>query len=57
MAKQEAKEQSGAKKHLVVTEFRDKADFSLIHEVGADVSYFDSERLTALVGLGYVEKA
>ena len=55
MAKQEVKEQSGAKKHLVVTEFRDKADFILIHEVGADVSYFDSERLTALVELGYVE--
>jgi len=55
MAKQEAKEQSGAKKHLVVTEFRDAKNWELIHEVGADVSHFDSERLTALVELGYVD--
>jgi hypothetical protein len=55
MAKQEAKEQSGAKKYLVVTEFRDASDFSLIQKVGSDVSHFEADRLAALVEMGYVE--
>ena len=55
MAKQqENKEQSGAKKHLVVTEFRDANNFDLIHEVGKDVSDFDSERLAKLKELGLI---
>lgn len=55
MAKQqENKEQSGAKTHLVVTEFRDVDNFDLIHEVGKDVSDFDADRLAKLIDLGLV---
>ena len=56
MVKQEEKkEQSGTKKYLVVSEFRDKDDFNLTHEVGADVSHFDADRLAKLTDLGLVK--
>ena len=56
MAKQEEKkEQPGAKKYLVVTEFRDSSNFEVIHEVGSDVSDFDADRLAKLIELGYIK--
>jgi len=55
MAKQqENKEQSGAKKHLVVNPFNDINDFSIVYSVGDDVSHLDAERLAKLIELGLV---
>ena len=57
MAKQQPlKEQSGTK-YLVAQEFRDKANFETIHEVGKDVSHFEQSRIAALIELGLVKKA
>lgn len=38
----------------VVTEFRDINDFSKLHRVGSDVSYFEPSRLHLLKKLGYI---
>ena len=55
MAKQqENKEQSGAKKHLVVTPFHDINDFSISYEKGQDVSHLDDDRLALLKQKGLV---
>lgn len=43
-------------KFYVVKEFRDINDFTKVHEVEADVSHFDENRLSNLVELGLVEK-
>lgn len=56
--KQTAKKPAASKKSAgatVTTEFRDLNDFNKIHQVGDDVSHFDSERLEKLINLGYVE--
>jgi hypothetical protein len=39
----------------VVTEFRDINDFSKLHRVGSDVSYFEPSRLHQLKKLGYIK--
>lgn len=55
MAKQqETKEQSGAKKHLVVAPFNDINDFSISYQKGDDASHFDAERLASLKEKGLI---
>jgi len=42
-------------KVIVIKEFRDVYNFSLVHKEGEDVSNFDSKRIKRLVSLGYVK--
>ena len=50
------KEEPKKPTHKVISEFRDIADFNLIHEVDKDVSAFAPERLADLVSRGLVEE-
>jgi hypothetical protein len=53
--KQEAKDKQPGKSYLVVQEFRDKDNFDLIHQVGADVSELPKDRLAELVEKGLIK--
>lgn len=50
------KEKENKPTHVVIKEFRDLNDFSVVHEQGKDVSDLDPERLEVLVKNGIVEK-
>ena len=44
-----------ASKPVVISEFRDKSDFSKVYSIGDDVSHFDEKRLQSAIKSGLVK--
>lgn len=42
--------------YTVISQFNDKQNFSIVYQVGTDVSHFDEARIKDLLAKGLIEK-